>query len=298
MTAAERLAACAERLSSELRPLPDKPEETPGATLSALLHLAAGTALSAEAAAERPPPALDDATLGKLEGLVAQRLAGVPLAHLTGRQRFMGLELEVGKEALIPRRETELLGYAALELLRERAREQDHPLVIDLCTGSGNLALAMAHHVPVARVLASDLSAEAVELARRNAAHTGLQDRVEFRQGDLLQPFDDAAFHEKVDLLICNPPYISSARVGTMSAEIAGFEPRLAFDGGPFGIGFILRLLREAPRYLRENGWLAFEIGVGQGPGVMRRVEQLGAYREARSVTDAQGEIRVVLAQR
>jgi release factor glutamine methyltransferase len=285
------LAAC-------LQASPDKPQETAQATLRALWHLAAGTALSVDAAQEVALPAHDQAAGDRLDELIAQRMSGIPLAHLTGRQRFMGLELLAGKEALIPRRETELLGHAALAALQRLAAAQEGVTVVDVCTGCGNLALALAHHEPKAQVFASDLSEEAVDLARRNARHLDLDARVEFRVGDLLAPFDQPRFHGAVDLLVCNPPYISSQKVPTMPGEISDFEPRLAFDGGPLGVRILQRLIREASRYLKPGGWLAFEVGYGQGPAVLRRLQLQGDFSQTRSVVDAQGEIRAILASR
>ncbi|HZE90352.1 MAG TPA: peptide chain release factor N(5)-glutamine methyltransferase [Rhizobacter sp.] len=286
---------CAE-LAAHLQLLPDKPQETVQATLHVLWHLAAGLALSVEAAAETPLPELDAVALARLDGWIAQRVSGIPLAHLSGRQRFMGLEMLAGKEALIPRHETELLGYAALDLLRGLAAAKGSLRVVDVCTGSGNLALALAHHEPKARVWASDLSEEAVELAARNGEHLGLSGRVQWRAGDLLEPFDQPEFHGAVDLLVCNPPYISSGKVDTMASEISGFEPRLAFDGGPLGVRILQKLIREAPRYLAPDGWLAFEVGLGQGPAVLKRLQASGGFAQQRTVSDAQGEMRVILA--
>ena len=278
--------------------LPDKPEETPDTTLRALWHLVAGNAMSVEAAARATLPTLDAAAEERLRELVARRVAGEPLAHITGRQRFMDLELLTGPGALIPRAETELLGRAAVELMCARPASAPPAVIVDVCTGSGNLALALAHHVGGARVFASDVSEEALALARRNATHLGLNDRVEFRPGDLLAPFEEPAFHAQVDLLVCNPPYISSKRVDVMPDEIHRFEPRIAFDGGPLGVTVVQRLIRDAPRFLRDGGWLAFEVGAGQGPGVAKRIAAGGAFRQQRQLADHSGEVRVLLAAR
>jgi release factor glutamine methyltransferase len=212
----------------------------------------------------------------------------------------MGLEMLAGKEALIPRAETELLGNAALKQLRELAARPagaDGVTVVDVCTGSGNLALVLAHHEPQARVFAADLSADAVALAHRNAAHLGLASRVEWRCGDLLEPFNQPRFHRQVDLLVCNPPYISSKKVDTLAGEIGGFEPRLAFDGGPLGIAVLNRVVREAPLYLRPGGWLAVEVGLGQAAAMVKRMQGSGSYRSVKALSNHLGEPRAVLAQ-
>jgi len=293
---ADRLAL----LQSAMQALPDKPEETPHATLRALWCLAAGQPLSAGAAGRLTDdalPTLDATQDAHLTALIDQRMAGIPLAHLSGRQSFMGLEMLAGPQALIPRRETELLARAALAHLRVMSQ----PLVIDVCTGSGNLALTMAHGVPAARVWGSDLSPEAVALAEANAHHLGLSERVQWRCGDLLAPFDggdDNAFLGRTDLLLCNPPYISSGKLDSMPAEIAQHEPSLAFDGGPFGIRILQRLMKDAPRFLRPGGWLGLEVGLGQGPAVQQWLARTGHFGTPQAVLDDHGQVRSLLAQR
>lgn len=287
------------RLASELHLLPDMPEETTDSTLYALWHTAAGNPMSASAAVRAHLPELDEAGCGRLQALVEQRIAGTPLAHLSGRQEFLGLEMLAGPEALVPRRETELLALTAIELARMVAsgRDDGGALVVDVCTGSGNLALAIADALPTARVHGADISADATALARRNAAHLALQQRTRFATGDLLAPFDTPEFHGRVDLLVCNPPYISSARVAQMDAQIVHFEPTLAFDGGPLGVAILMRLLQEAPRFLRGGGWLAFEVGLGQGPSLARRLRSSNTWAEVREIADQAGAIRVIAAR-
>jgi release factor glutamine methyltransferase len=286
------------RLEQALQTLPDKPEETSDSTLRCLWHLASGAPMSPDAAIEAPLTPLAPDMQASLKRLVEQRISGVPLAHLSGRQRFMGLELLASAQALIPRRETELLARAAIDTLRhEILAERGQATAIDACTGCGNLAVAMAHADQRVQVLASDLSADAVDLARRNVDHLALGAQVELRVGDLLQPFDEPRFHRAVDIITCNPPYISTKKMETMPSEIIGFEPRLAFDGGALGVRILQRLIREAPRLLREGGWLLFEVGLGQGPAVMQRMSGIGGYARIDSVVDHEGQIRAVTAR-
>lgn len=267
MIQAELLAT----LADSLVPLPDKPDETPEATLRALVEKSGG----------------NDAALRELVG---RRLQGVPLSHLTGRQVFMGIDMLSGPEALIPRRETEILCRGALSKLPEAEACR----VMDVCCGAGNLGLAIATLRPMATVVGSDLSEDAVGLANRNAAFLGLSNRASFLAGDLFAPFEREG---QMDLIICNPPYISSARVDRMPREISGFEPRLAFDGGPFGVRILTRLVREARKFLKPGGWLAFEVGLGQGPSMQKILQASPLYCDVAALPDAAGETRALLAR-
>jgi release factor glutamine methyltransferase len=286
-----------DRLSASLAPQPDKPDESPESTLRALWSVAAGRPLSAGGAARATPEDLDDAGLAKLAAFVDRRLSGVPLAHLTGRQRFMDLELLAGTGALIPRAETEILGRAALAAARAFADARGSIALLDVCTGVGNLAVALAVHEPRAIVFASDLSPEAVALARANAEHLGVAARVRIAEGDMFAPFQSAAYIGAFDVVTCNPPYISSAKVGAMDPEISGHEPRLAFDGGAFGVTILTRLIREAPEFLKPDSALCFEVGRGQASAIARMLERSAAYRTIEPLADDSGETRAFIAR-
>lgn len=287
------------RLVADLSVLPDKPWENPRNTLHALWHTATGQPCSARASEDcELLPLSDDGTQqSALEQLVARRLAGEPLAYLTGREHFMGLEMLSAPQALIPRVESELLAKACIELLRAPEAPVS-ATVIDLCTGSGNMVYAMAAALPRCTIYGSDLSDEAVALAERNGKHLGLRDRVELRVGDLLAAFELSEFAGRVDLISCIPPYIQSTKVEQMAPEIAAHEPVLAFDGGPFGVSVLMRLVEEAPQYLCVGGWLAVEVGLGQGPALVRRLQRNPAYTDVRAQNDENGGMRVVLARR
>ena len=284
-------------LSNCFIPASDKPEETVGTTLDALWALATETHLSVEMAGQHQLPKLNKAQKVLLIELIKNISTGTPLAHLTGVQRFMGLDMGVSPDALIPRKETELLGYGALKLIQESMKKEKTALVVDICTGAGNLAIAFAFHEPKVRVFGSDLSPKAIELATQNAEALDLANRIEFSSGDLLEPFRSESFMGQIDVLTCNPPYISSGKLESMPKEIIDHEPDIAFDGGPFGISILSRLLKEAPEFVKTGGWLAFEVGAGQGPGIQRMLQKNSDFGEVRVVNDHNGQIRALLAQ-
>ncbi|HXF52144.1 MAG TPA: peptide chain release factor N(5)-glutamine methyltransferase [Dehalococcoidia bacterium] len=226
---------------------------------------------------------LPNVAAARFEALVARRLAREPTAYIVGHREFYGLELECGPEALIPRPETELLVDIALEWLRGREPPLDRPLVVDVGTGNGALAVALAVHWPRARVLAVDTSAPALILARRNAARHAVADRVAFVRGDLLSPL-----RAKADLVVANLPYVSADDWTRLAPEITRYEPREALVGGPRGTETIERLLSEAPGHLAPRALLLCEIGDQQG-------QELRAAA-VRAFPDAWVEIRQDLA--
>lgn len=285
-------------LTGKLNLLGDKPEETVDSSLKALWLAASGLPKSVEESVKLSLPDLTEQQINVLHGLIEQRLNNTPLAHLTGRQSFMGVELLCDRRALIPRKETEILGRKALELSLNMAREKKKVKVIDACCGAGNLGLALAHYNADADVSATDLSQEAVDLTRDNISFLNLSDRVHAEQGDLFSAFESDEYYGKTDLIVCNPPYISSSKVQKMTAEIAENEPVLAFDGGMLGTKIIMKLIGEAPKFLTKAGWVIFEIGVGQGPFIMQLCGRSENYDQVESVSDDLGNIRVILARK
>ena len=196
----------------------------------------------------------------RYRALVSRRAAREPLQYLTGFEDFHGLRLAVTTDVLIPRPETEGLVEWALEIL------PDEPAVVaDLGTGSGAIACALARSRPALQVLAVERSLPALTVASLNIQTLGLSRRVKLLAGDLIDPL--GSLRGRLDLVIANPPYIPSGVVGSLSPEVAGFEPREALDGGPDGMGVIRRIIGAAPSVLRLRGWLMMEIGEDQaGP--------------------------------
>ena len=278
--------------------LEDKPEETIDSSLKALWFAACGSPKSAEEVAKLPLPEISDIQLDKLNQLLSLRSNNVPLAHITGRQSFMGLTFLSDKRALIPRKETEILGKKACELAQLMSGNGRKLTIIDVCCGSGNLGISIACLVPNVSVYATDLSAEAVELTKENIAFLNQTHNVQAIEGDVLSAFLNDNFFEKTDLIVCNPPYISSAKVQKMNVEIASNEPTLAFDGGMFGTKIIQKLIQDAHKLLKDDGWLAFEVGLGQGEFVMQLCKKTALYKVVESMTDASGNIRVIYTQK
>lgn len=285
-------------LKDRLHLLGDKPEETLETTLKALWLTAAGIPVSAEGALKLPIPDLTDKQTEILRCLIEIRLGNTPLAHITKRQNFMGIELISDKRALIPRKETELLGRNALELSKRIVSLKGKIKVIDVCCGSGNLGIALAYYNPDCEVYATDISEEAVQLTQENINHLKLNHRIQVKQGDLLSAFETEEFYQKTDLIVCNPPYILSSKVHKMDSEIASNEPVLAFDGGMLGIKIIQKLISEAPRFLTNEGWLFFEVGAGQGNFIAQLCERTNLYQQINLISDNSGNIRVIRLQK
>ena len=218
--------------------------------------------------------------------LVARRVAGEPVAYLTGRRGFWSLDLQVGPGTLIPRPETELLVELALERL-----PADVPVrVADLGTGSGAIALAIASERPAARVVATDASAAALEVARANAGALGLS-RVEFRHGDWFAPLAG----ERYDLVASNPPYIADGDPHLGQGDLR-HEPASALASGPDGLADLRALVGAAPVHLQPGGWLLLEHGHDQGAAVRVLLHE-AAFGEVATAVDLEGRERVSLGR-
>jgi release factor glutamine methyltransferase len=235
---------------------------------------------------------------GSEAGLSGQQ---VSQAYASGKRAFMGVELLVAPGALVPRTETELLGRTAQGLLADMTSAAASGLrVIDMCCGSGNLACALAAGDPRLRVYAADLTDGCVDLARRNVTHLGLGERVTVHQGDLfaaLEGIDQLGTDAgRVDLIVCNPPYISTARLGKDRAALLENEPVEAFDGGPYGLSIHQRVIKDAPRFLRPGGGLLFEMGLGQERQLKLLFERARIYKDLHFVNDELAQPRVASA--
>ena len=227
---------------------------------------------------------------GRFAELAWARGERVPAKYLLGEAEFFSLPLTVDSRVLVPRPETELLVERALELLPE-----DEPaLVADLGTGSGAIAIALAAQRPAACIVATDVSPDALEVARANAERHGLGGRIEFRLGDWFAALDPRA---RFDAILSNPPYVATADLEAAMPEVREHEPRLALEGGPDGLACRRRLVAGGASWLRPGGWLVVEIGAGQCGAVEGLAEAAGTYRAIEVVPDYQGIDRVVSMQ-
>jgi len=234
------------------------------------------------------------AELVAVRGLVKRRVAHEPLQYILGTQEFCGLEFDVNQAVLIPRPETELLvKYVAQWISAER-----EATIVDVCTGSGCIAVALARLKPRARVFATDLSNPSLNVASQNAVRHAVGERITWLEGDLLGALAGQELEEQVDVIVSNPPYITETEWVALQPEVRLFEPRAALVAGPQGTELHERLLREADRYLSPTGALIMEIGAGQAPAMRRIIERMAAYRFHRLIYDEAGLERVVIVER
>jgi release factor glutamine methyltransferase len=218
-------------------------------------------------------------------------------AYRAGRWTFMGVDLLVAPGALVPRPETELLGRTAQGLLRKMIEPAGGQLqVIDMCCGSGNLACALAVGDDRLRIYAADLTDGCVGLSRKNVTHLGLDQRVTVHQGDLFAALTPLGLGTTIDLIVCNPPYISTARLGKDRAALLEREPIEAFDGGPYGLSIHQRVMKDAPLFLKPGGNLLFEIGLGQERQIKLLFDRARIYKDVQFVEDAEGRPRATVA--
>lgn len=232
---------------------------------------------------------LSDELLAAYQALIARRAAGEPLQYIVGHQAFFGLEFEVTPDVLIPRPETELIVEGTLRLAANIAQ----PVIIDVGTGSGCIAVTLARELEAARVIATDISATALQVARRNAQRNEVELRIEFIEGDLL-----SSVSRKADFIVSNPPYLAEHELPTLQREVRDWEPFVALTDFADGLQFYRRLLAEAPSHLTPGGHLIFEMGYQQAETIKAFVDRT-VWHEPKALRDLQGiERTLVLAQR
>jgi release factor glutamine methyltransferase len=220
-----------------------------------------------------------------------------PIAYLTGRAPFFNLEFEVTPDVLIPRPDTETIVENVLQLARNQTG-LDRPHIVDLCTGSGCVAAAIAHHLKTCDVVAIDISPAAAAIAKKNVEALKLSDRVIVEVGDLLEPVPRLIDPRPFDLLTANPPYISSSQIETLDRSVKDYEPLLALDGGLDGLTFHRRILKESPPRLMPAARVFLEIAFDQGPAALAMAAEHDSFEDVRILRDHAGNDRVLTARR
>jgi release factor glutamine methyltransferase len=242
---------------------------------------------------------VDEAIRSKFRELVRRRADGVPVAYLVGKREFYSLSFRVTPDVLIPRPETEFVVVAALDALKEvqnsKSQVANQPLVADVGTGSGAIAVAIAKHAPHAKIVATDISPAALAIASENAATHQVGGQIEFVEGDLLAPLPAEA---RFDVITSNPPYIGESEISTLSPSVVQHEPRHALIAGPTGTEVIERLIPQAAERLLPGGWLILEVSPLIAGRVVEQITAGGHFEPPAVTRDLAGLPRVVKARR
>lgn len=230
-----------------------------------------------------------------LERWIARRAGGEPVQYITGRAAFRGIDLAVDRNVLIPRPETEGLVEAVLEVLRMESAPGTRPRVLDLGTGSGAIACAIAAERPDAIVTATDASPGALAVARANAESLRLDGRIRFLEGDWFEPIGD---DDRFEVIVSNPPYIATGEWDELPLDVRAFEPHPALFSGSTGLEALREIVDEAPRHLVSAGWLALELAESRAAEVESWLTGAHSWAEVRLLDDLSGQPRVLLARR
>lgn len=229
---------------------------------------------------------LSDAVRAQMKDLVKRRAAREPVAYLVGHREFFSLDIRVTPDVLIPRPDTETLVMEAVTI----AKPQAASAVLDLCTGSGCVAVAIAKNVAASTVTAVDISPAALTIAAENAAKHGVSDRVAFFEGDLFAPLPAT---ERFDIIVSNPPYVRTDELAGLEADVRMYEPRLALNGGADGLDLVRSIIAAAPDWLNPGGWLMLEIDPQQFAAVDELGARTGKFVEMAKSKDLSGRWRV-----
>ena len=265
--------------------------------LNAELLLACSLSVSREVLYVHLQDQLKEKEQERFEDLINRRMAGEPLQYILGHQEFWSIDLTVNPRVLIPRPETELLVEQALLILSEGPSERT-PSVLEIGTGSGAVAISLAKEVRNIFLVATDVSRDALMVAKENAKAAGVISPIEFVNGSLFTPFHPLREEERFDLILSNPPYVDHSEIQRLPKEVRDYEPIIALDGGKGGLEVYHSLIKQVPSCLKKGGWLLLEVGQGQGEEVSGQLERSGFFLKPQLLKDLSGIGRVVKAQR
>jgi release factor glutamine methyltransferase len=265
--------------------------------LNAELLLSHSLSLNREELYVRLHSLIREEEMDTLENLIKRRILGEPLQYILGCQEFWSIDFKVDPRVLIPRPETELLVEQSLSILSETPFQRP-PFVLEIGTGSGAVAISLAKEVREIFVMATDISRDALMLARENAKSSGVLHRIQFVHGNLFDPFRLLREREPFDLILSNPPYITCSEIEGLAREVRDYEPIIALNGGEDGLTFYRNIISQAPFYLKKGGWLLLEVGQTQGEKVSELIQKRGDFLTPQRLQDLSGIERVVKTQR
>ena len=239
---------------------------------------------------------MEAAELAAYKDCIKRRVQHQPVAYITGHKEFMGLDFRVTPATLIPRPDTEILVEAVLQRLKA-GTEAEGSMIADIGTGSGAICLSLLNYLPRLQAVTVDISPEALAVAEENARELGLSERIEFMQGDMLEPLKEqsARFSGRLAAIVSNPPYIPRVDIAGLAPDVRAFEPIGALDGGEDGLDFYRRLLAEGAEFLQGDGFLAMEAGIHQAQQLKALAESLPQWGRCEIIRDLAGIERVVV---
>lgn len=224
----------------------------------------------------------------KYENCIKELIKGKPLQYITNKQEFMALDFYVDENVLIPQPDTEILVEKAIEIAVTTQKNK----ILDMCTGSGCIAISLAKKINNAQIIAVDISNNVLNVANKNAINNNVENKIKFINSDMFNNIE-----EKFDIIVSNPPYIETETINKLEIEVQN-EPHLALDGGIDGLKFYKIIANNAFKYLNENGYLLLEIGYNQQNSVTQLLQDIGKYKNIETIKDLGGNYRVVIARK
>ena len=265
--------------------------------LNAELLLCHSLGLSREGVYTRFRSPIREGEKATLERLINRRISGEPLQYILGHQEFWSIDFKVDPRVLIPRPETEILVEQSLSIISKTPFKK-LLFVLEIGTGSGAVAISLAKEVKNMFLVATDISWEALMLARENAKTSDVLHQIQFVHGSLVAPFRVMKEREPFDLILSNPPYIAGPEMEGLAREVKDYEPLIALNGGEDGLAFYRNIISQAPVYLKKGGWLLLEVGQFQGEEISELIENEGDFLKPEFIQDLSGIERVVKVQR
>ena len=245
-----------------------------------------------------PDEIISDADISRYKDLINERIRHVPLQYITHRVEFMSLDFVVDERVLIPRPETEILVETVLKNEHDKQYSKRKITIMDIGTGSGNIAVSLAKNLSNVEIYASDISQEALGTAKTNAQEHKVVDNIHLLHGDLFSAFVGYAEKEHIDFIVSNPPYVSESEWKNLEPELRDHEPRVALVAGKDGLCFYKQIIKEATDWLMPDGYLIIEIGETQANTIIKLMENEGHYGDIEISNDLQGKERVISARR